>query len=152
LIFLFGGYNADEDHPSSDLIAVDVDRLIWWVVEVRGKVEGGNIKPRINPAMTAIGNRIYIFSGITQYMDESEHEPEHLRSYSIVEYDPESRHWQWELADMPYPDTVPPGQIFEDCIPVHDGKQILLTPGRRIPKDVSKVTPYICLSPDKFFN
>ena len=139
LMFLFGGYNGDEDHPSSDLIAIDIDRLIWWVVQVAGKVEGGNIAARIDPAMTAIGNKIYIFAGITAYDDN----PEHLNSYSVAEYDLESRSWRWELADIPYTDVVPPNHIFGDCIPVYDGKKILLTPGRRKATDVSDyVTSY----------
>ena len=57
IIFLFGGYDGDEDQPSSKLIAIGVDRLIWRIVEAGGQVEGGNITPRVNPAMTvtAIG-------------------------------------------------------------------------------------------------
>ena len=39
---------------------------------------------------------------------------------------------------MPYSDVVPPGRIFEDYIPIHDGKMILLTPGRQKAEDVSE--------------
>ena len=39
---------------------------------------------------------------------------------------------------MPYSNVVPPGRIFEDYIPIHDGKMILLTPGRQKAEDVSE--------------
>ncbi|KAF8961443.1 hypothetical protein BDZ97DRAFT_1829342 [Flammula alnicola] len=141
LLLLFGGERysdivdplAKDDanyrcHACSDLIAVDVVKKEWWVV----KVEGGQIAPRINPVMVVVENKIFIFGG---YKENGPNDtPDYLDSYSIAKYDHEAETWKWIASDRPYPDHVS-GTIFGAGVPVYDGMQILLTPGRRKPTD-----------------
>ena len=119
-IFLIFGGRDIADKTSSDLIALDVDSLEWWVVHV----DGGPVMPRRAADMT---DRLYIFGG--------DYEPNRddnnlLESFSIAEYRHSTDRWTWVVLDEPYPGHVPSLGYQCSIAPVYGGKKILLLPGR----------------------
>jgi hypothetical protein len=136
-IFIFGGFSVEEDKSVSTLIAVDVDHREWWYVPV----DGGPVSGRIKPVVVAVDQRIYIFGGDRQYFKAN---PQSLRSYSIALYQPAHRQWTWEACDIPYPDFIPPDQVFGAGIAIYNGKKIMLTPGK--PVCHNKVRNLLCTS------
>ncbi|KAJ6464178.1 hypothetical protein C8R47DRAFT_1156650 [Mycena vitilis] len=126
LLLLFGGQvnGTDENDPgevSNDLIAVDVDRSVWWVVDI----VGGPVAARVQSRIIVVDNRFFIFGGKT-YEEEQYSSTE---SYSIAGYD--HKHWTWEVRDVPYPPHVPALGFCCDAMAVQDGDspKILLTVG-----------------------
>lgn len=122
-LMLFGGYDQATSETSSSLIAVDVDRLSWWWV----RPQGVPVISRFSPTMVAIKNRLYIFGGLQNDVV--------LKSYSIIEYADGA--WQWIERDRHacYPDgsELPsePFALTASAVALYDGKQVLLTPGRK---------------------
>lgn len=116
---IFGGH--DGENPTADLIAVDVEALIWWFVDVQGT----QIRPRMTASMVAIENKIFIFGGRDEFDDKTPA----IRTYSIAKYDPQTR-WTWTVSDMPLPPDLPLLCSGLQAIPVYNGQKILLTQGR----------------------
>ncbi|KAJ6453580.1 hypothetical protein C8R45DRAFT_847062 [Mycena sanguinolenta] len=116
---LFGGH--DTDNPTSELIAVDLDLLIWWVVEVQGTP----LRARMSASMVAVDNRLFIFGGRDDFAGNAPV----IRTYSIAEYNPRTR-WTWRVSDAPLPPDLPPLGYLIQSVPVFNGKKILLTQGR----------------------
>ncbi|KAJ7766332.1 hypothetical protein DFH07DRAFT_881336 [Mycena maculata] len=116
---LFGGH--DSDNPTADLIAVDLEDLIWWFVDIQGTP----IRPRMSASMVATGHQIFIFGGRDRFDDDA---PE-IRTYSIAKYDPRTR-WTWTVSDGPLPPDLPFLGYSIQATTVHDGQKILLTRGR----------------------
>ncbi|KAJ7016724.1 hypothetical protein C8F04DRAFT_716868 [Mycena alexandri] len=119
ILFIFGGQvnGLDEHDPgemSSELIAIDVDALKWWVVDVAG----GAVAPRIESALVVVDDEIFIFGGRT-YVD-GELEPN--RSYSICTL--KAGRWTWDVRDE---SEIPLGQCW-DAVVVQEGdaQKILL--------------------------
>jgi hypothetical protein len=135
-IFIFGGYSVEEGKAVSSLIAVDVDHLEWWYVEV----EGGRVAGRIHPVVVAIDQRIFIFSGYGRF---SKPDPRSFRSYSIAAYQPALRRWTWEARDVSYPGSIPPNQVFGAGIAVYGGKKIMLVPGKLYYQDKARKSYFI---------
>ena len=121
-IAIFGGYDADAERARSEIIILDPAKREWWTL----KIQGEGVGPRISPAVVAIGNCIYVFSGYRQFGDD----PQPYNSYSIAEYFPDRGFWQWSTRDEPYSGSVPAGQAFQEACSVYNGTKILLTPGR----------------------
>ena len=120
IFFIFGGRDIANERISSDLIAIDVDKLEWWVVHI----DGGPIAPRRAADMTVIGNKLYIFGG------DNEDDDNLLESFSIAEYCDKTDRWTWVVRDEPYPDHVPYLGYQSSIATVYGGKKILLMPGR----------------------
>ncbi|KAJ6632130.1 hypothetical protein B0H10DRAFT_2426970 [Mycena sp. CBHHK59/15] len=118
-LFLFGGH--DSQNPTSDLIAIDLDLSTWWFVDVQGTP----ISPRMAACMVVISNRLFIFGGRTQFDDNSPA----IRTYSIAEYNPQTR-WTWTVSDGPLPPDLPLLGYNIQATPVYGGQKILLTQGR----------------------
>ncbi|PBK90752.1 hypothetical protein ARMGADRAFT_1082475 [Armillaria gallica] len=103
-IFMFGGYDIDEEVVSSRLIAIDLDDVQWWYVEI----EGDDVCGRINASMASLG----------------------IASYSIDEYTDHRWKWMSGRRDRDYDAHVPPLGFGGRALSVHGGRKILLTPGR----------------------
>ncbi|KAF7366915.1 hypothetical protein MSAN_00950200 [Mycena sanguinolenta] len=116
---LFGGH--DTDNPTSDLIAVDLKLLIWWVVEIQGTP----LRARMSASMVAVDNRLFIFGGRDDFAGDAPV----ICTYSIAEYNPRTR-WTWRVSDAPLPPDLPPLGYLIQSVPVFNGKKILLTQGR----------------------
>ncbi|KAJ7870161.1 hypothetical protein B0H14DRAFT_2726315, partial [Mycena olivaceomarginata] len=119
-MFLFGGYDPESQAPTANLIAIDLDLLIWWYADVCGTP----IVPRMSATMVAIKNRLFIFGGRTQWKDDSPA----IATYSIAIYDPQSQ-WTWAISDEFMPPETPPLGYGIQAIPIDDGEKILLTRG-----------------------
>lgn len=115
--FLFGGY--DTENSTSELIAVDLDLLIWWFVDVQGTP----LRPRLSASMVAVDNRLFIFGGRENFDSPG------IRTYSIAEYTPRTR-WTWRVSDAPLPPDLPLLGYGIQSTPVFNGQKILLTRGR----------------------
>ncbi|KAK0460700.1 uncharacterized protein EV420DRAFT_1306669 [Desarmillaria tabescens] len=121
-IFMFGGFDVDEEAVSSRLIAIDLDDSQWWYVEV----EGGDVCGRMNASMIGINNKLFIFGGRASYDKESLG----MASYSIAEYTNHRWNWMSGRRDRAYDAHVPPLGFGGRALSVHGGRKILLTPGR----------------------
>ncbi|KAF9554988.1 hypothetical protein CPC08DRAFT_148943 [Agrocybe pediades] len=127
-IFVFGGYDCNEDQVSSNTIIINLERLEWWRQPIKGK---GSPKARLCPAVVAIESRVYIFGGYGAY----EGDPDACYSYSIAEWRPSEgpevcSKWRWEVQDVPYHGQMPCQAVVGQAISVFGGKKIFLTPGR----------------------
>ncbi|KAJ7476912.1 hypothetical protein B0H11DRAFT_2031175 [Mycena galericulata] len=116
---LFGGH--DGQNPTSDLIAIDLDLLIWWFVDVQGT----QIRPRMAASLVAIGNQLFIFGGRDQFGDNAAP----IATYSTAKYEPRTR-WTWTVSDQPMPPDLPLLGYNIQATPVYDGQKILLAQGR----------------------
>lgn len=119
-MFIFGGYDAALEKPHSDAIMVDLEKHAWWFFPIK------STSARIGPSVVAIENKVYIFGGYRQFGDN----PKPYDSFSIAEYLPDRRIWQWAAQDEPYSAPVPVGHVFGRACSVYNGTKILLTPGR----------------------
>ncbi|KAF9480832.1 hypothetical protein BDN70DRAFT_992427 [Pholiota conissans] len=137
-IALFGGCN-EAAKATSELIIVDPKNRQWWTAKFKGEVR---VSPRINPAVVAIGDRIYIFGGHRKF-DVWDQQPCH--SYSVAQC-LSKVNWQWLTCDHPYPDWVqlPPGQCFKWACALYDDTKILLTPYRHADEEAIDFTPENC--------
>ncbi|KAJ7243581.1 hypothetical protein B0H12DRAFT_1188503 [Mycena haematopus] len=121
---LFGGHNAR--NPTSELIAVDLDLLIWWVVDVQGKTPQGKTPlARMSASMVAVDNRLFIFGGRYDFADNAV-----IHTYSIAEYNPGTRRWTWEVSDTPIPTQIPSMGYLTESVSVLNGQKILLMQGK----------------------
>jgi hypothetical protein len=120
-MLLFGGRNKRK--LSSDLIAVNLDELTWFTIQV----EGASPTPRRSSSMAAIGNRVFIFGGVGL---SGGSENKILNTYCVAEYSNHDMKWRWIVRDEPYPDHVPPLGWDLTATSVYGGKKILLTAGR----------------------
>ncbi|KAF9473617.1 hypothetical protein BDN70DRAFT_964168 [Pholiota conissans] len=100
-VALLGGYDAKSEQVRSNIIIIDPAKREWWTLSI----EGEGVAPRISPAIVAIGNCIYVFSGYRRFGDD----PQPYDSYSIAEYFPEREVWRWSTRDQPYSGSIPPG-------------------------------------------
>ena len=138
IIFIFGGFNIDEDKAVSTLIAVDVINLEWWYVNV----EGGNVAGRINPVVVAAEQKLFIFSGYRKF---SKTDTKPFQSYSIATYQLDLHRWQWEARDVPNSGSIPPDHhIFSAGMAVYNGKKILLTPGKLYYSEEKEASHFYC--------
>jgi hypothetical protein len=142
IIFIFGGYDIDEDKAVSTLIAVDVEHLEWWYVTV----EGGHVAGRINPVVVAAEQKLFIFSGYRKFSKTDTKND--FRSYCILSYQSDLRRWQWEARDVPNPGSMPSDyQVFGAGMAVYNGKKILLTPGKDYQEEF-EARHFYCTSDD----
>ncbi|KAJ7639773.1 hypothetical protein DFH06DRAFT_641775 [Mycena polygramma] len=126
LLLLFGGQvnGTDENDPgevSNELIAVDVDRSVWWVVDL----VGGPVAARVESHLIVVDDRFFVFGGKTY--EEGQYRS--TESYSVAEY--ANNRWTWQVRDVPYPQDVPPLGFSCDAVAIQDGDspKILLTAG-----------------------
>lgn len=131
-MFVFGGHDPITNQVTSDLIAINVDDLSWWYV----KIEGGPITGRIQSALVALDNRLYIFGGKKKF-NTAGHSPS-FASYSAAEYVADQG-WRWILRDQLYPPGLPSLGAGGKAIPVFGNKKILLTSGRLGDYEVRRV-------------
>jgi hypothetical protein len=127
-LLLFGGRNKET--LSRDLIAVNLDELTWFIVQV----EGASVLPRQSSSMVVIDNRLFIFGGIGL---SGRRDNEILNSYCVAEYSNHDTKWRWIVRDEQYPDHIPSLGQDSRAISVYGGKKILLTAGRDSDLDVS---------------
>ncbi|KDR73674.1 hypothetical protein GALMADRAFT_158153 [Galerina marginata CBS 339.88] len=111
--------------PSSALffIRVGVEKPYWWHEDD----VGGQVQPRVNPLIVAIGKKVFVFGGTKKLAKSDKDKPEQIFSFSVLEMDDKARKWIWTHRDIPYGVT---NLIFDDLTPVYDQSVILLTPGR----------------------
>jgi len=121
-MLLFGG--RIKKTLSSELIALDIHELTWFVVQM----EGASVVSRMSPIMVTIDRRIFIFGGCGE-------DGEILNTYCVAEYTQPK--WRWIVRDEPYPGHVPSLGLDLDAASVFGGKKILLTAGRDNDADVS---------------
>ncbi|KAF8953071.1 hypothetical protein BDZ97DRAFT_635746 [Flammula alnicola] len=126
-ILIFGGFDCDKNEPSSKVIMIDPEEKEWWFL----KFDGEDVGPRLNPAMVAVNNKMYIFGGYEKVGND--HRP--CRSFSIAECKPEGV-WHWEVRDAPISPSIPQGHMFGQAIPVYNGMKILLGPGTLMNKPI----------------
>lgn len=123
----FGGRLGIEGSPSQDLVALDLDSLIWSIVPIQGNA----VRGRMSATMVVIGQQIFIFGGLGLNNTTSEYEV--LNSFFVAECTCDENYgsWAWLVRDQDYPTGVP-SLGFDNLqgIPVYDGKKILLTSGR----------------------
>ncbi|KAJ7720805.1 hypothetical protein B0H16DRAFT_1603945 [Mycena metata] len=126
VLFIFGGQvngtdRNDRGEVSSELIAIDVDRLRWWVVDVAG----GAVAPRLQSTLVVVKDQLLIFGGKT-YVDG---QFESIESYSVCTL--EGGQWTWDVRDEHYPDHVPLLGFCCDAVVVEDdnNQKIILTVG-----------------------
>ncbi|KAF8953067.1 hypothetical protein BDZ97DRAFT_1930033 [Flammula alnicola] len=119
-ILIFGGFDCDKNEPSSKVIMIDPEEKEWWYL----KFDGEDVGPRINPAVVAVDNKMYIFGGYQTFGND----PRPYRSFSIAECKPEGV-WHWEVRDAPISPSIPRGHVFGNAISVYNGTKILLGPG-----------------------
>ncbi|KAJ7507122.1 hypothetical protein B0H11DRAFT_1970350 [Mycena galericulata] len=125
ILLLFGGQingtNKDDlGEVSNELIAVDVDKLRWWVVDVAG----GVVAARCESQLVVVDNQFFIFGGKT-YIDGQFHR---MESYCIATL--KNNQWTWDVRDAPYPAHVPPlGSCDATTILDGESPKILLTVG-----------------------
>lgn len=122
-IFFFGGCDLDTTIPSSQVIIVNLQAREWWY-ERFDRVP----LPRIDPAIVAIQDKVYIFGGYRSY----EEDPQACYSYSIAEWNvtPQGSRWSWVEVDVPYPPPLSQTTCIGQAISVYEGKVIFLAPGR----------------------
>ncbi|KAL0951869.1 hypothetical protein HGRIS_008529 [Hohenbuehelia grisea] len=118
---IFGGWPNEPDTPAaSDFIVIDVDHLTWSIMEPIGSRAVGRLSPKI----VCIDNCLYIFGGST--LNER-----NLNTYSIAEYNPQSREWKWVVADKRFPNAIPTlGKGAFEALPIFNNTKILLMRGR----------------------
>ncbi|KAF8208118.1 Alpha/Beta hydrolase protein [Mycena galopus ATCC 62051] len=122
LLLLFGGQldglneQASGD-TSNELLAIDVDHLKWWVVEVAG----GPVAARAAARLVIVDDQLFIFGGETQQQSNE--------SYSVASF--ANHRWTWDVRDEPYPADVPALGSSCDAVTIQDGdtQKILLTVG-----------------------
>ncbi|KAF7343368.1 hypothetical protein MVEN_01769100 [Mycena venus] len=109
LLLLFGGQinglkTDDLGEVSNELIAIDVDTLKWWVVDVAG----GRVATRVEA-------HLLIF--------------ESTESYCVARF--ADYKWAWEVRDERYPSHVPLLGFCCNAVAIQDGdaQKILLTVG-----------------------
>lgn len=126
ILFLFGGQinGTDEDdlgEVSNELIAIDVDNLKWWIVDVAG----GEVATRLEARLVVVDDQLFIFSGKT-YINERFQPTE---SYNMATF--RNRQWTWDVRDVPYPAHVPALGFCCGAATIRDGDtpKILLTVG-----------------------
>lgn len=128
-VLLFGGHDFEKDQVMSDLIAIDVDDMAWWYVNI----EGGPVKGRIQSALVAIDHRIFIFGGKNKF-NQKGHSPS-FSSWCMAEYTA-GKGWRWVVCDQDYPPGLPSLGAGGKAIPIFGNKKILLTAGRSGDKEV----------------
>ncbi|KAJ7140061.1 hypothetical protein C8R43DRAFT_1018808 [Mycena crocata] len=123
---LFGG-SDDARNVKSDMIAVDLDLLTWWVVNVQGNPIHP-IRPRLSASMVAINDRLFIFGGRDEFEDDYDppRPPPLIPTYSIAHYTAQTG-WRWQFSDLPAPLNL--GYSIQ-ATPVYNGQKILLMQGR----------------------
>lgn len=130
-IILFGGYDLDEEEATSRIIVVDPQNQLWW----EASTEGGPVFPRINPAIIAMKNRLYVFGGYENYRGD----PQNISKYSIALFTPKGGIWTWEYCDEEYGNDSRDGRRvnsnFASATSICGGSKILLTPGKSRPTD-----------------
>ncbi|KAJ3515851.1 hypothetical protein NLJ89_g1494 [Agrocybe chaxingu] len=122
-IFIFGGFNEDQNEASSRTVVINLECNEWFYLQF----QGGSVIGRIRPAVVAINAKVFVFGGYTRF-DETDPGPHN--SYSVAEYFPDEHVWRWVVQDAAYSNLIPRNQAFEQAIPVYSGTKILLTPGR----------------------
>jgi hypothetical protein len=126
-MFLYGGHDCDTDTVKGDLIAVDLDHLMWWFVPIDPGV------PRFAACMVAVGQSLYIFGGC-RHSAQGEGEEDIIRSFSVVEYVTETGTWNWQIPERGY--DIDLGYDIGGMA-VFEGQKILLLAGRNNNKEVS---------------
>ncbi|KAJ7920363.1 hypothetical protein B0H13DRAFT_1484523, partial [Mycena leptocephala] len=119
-MFLFGGYDPRSKSVTADLIAINLDLLLWWYVDVRGSP----VVPRTSASMVATRNRIFIFGGRSKFEDDCPG----ISTYSIAVYNSQVES-MWAVSDRPLPSALPPLGYSIRAIPINEGAEILLTRG-----------------------
>lgn len=126
ILLLFGGQvnglkPDDLGEVSNELIAIDVDHLKWWVVDVAG----GPIASRVEARLIVVDDQLFIFGGKTSAGEQLESN----ESYSVASF--ANYHWTWDVRDEPYPAHVPALGFCCDAVAIQDGdtQKILLTVG-----------------------
>ncbi|TFK32387.1 hypothetical protein BDQ12DRAFT_502421 [Crucibulum laeve] len=121
---IFGGYDAEKECTTSELIAVDLDSLEWFYIPV----SGGSVANRTSAEIIAIRNHLFVFGG----RKEPNNRAPPYASYSVIEYNPNVGTWSWELCDQPFPfsRTAHPLGYNIVATAIYAGKKILLTPGQ----------------------
>ena len=123
-MLLFGG--RIKKKLSSDLIAVNLEDLTWFIVQV----DGDPVTPRMASSMVTVDNRVFIFGGVGS-RDET------LDNFCVAEYTTHDMKWRWVVRDEQYPRHVPSLGMGLEAISVYGGKKILLLAGRDDDQDVS---------------
>jgi hypothetical protein len=121
---LFGGLEKEGAPVSTQLIAIDIDSKKWWYIDV---TLSRQLSPRLNACAKMIGNRLHLFGG--QRRNETTDRLTPMRSFSVAEFDMDSKKWEWIVYDQPYPVHVPNLGCYGDLIPLPGEEKILLTPG-----------------------
>ncbi|KAJ7826531.1 hypothetical protein B0H13DRAFT_2120839, partial [Mycena leptocephala] len=119
-MFLFGGYDPRSKSVTADLIAINLDSLLWWYVDVRGSP----VVPRMSASMVATRNRIFIFGGRSKFEDDCPG----ISTYSIAVYNSQVES-TWAVSDRPLPSALPPLGYSIRAIRINEGAEILLTRG-----------------------
>ncbi|KAK7042509.1 hypothetical protein R3P38DRAFT_3448567 [Favolaschia claudopus] len=108
VLLLFGGQvnglKTDDDGPdgpgevSNEMLAIDVDNLKWWVIDIAG----GRVSPRVQARMLVVDDSLFVFGGQTYDGDVRLAANE---SYCIASYN--NYAWTWDVRDEPYPAHTP---------------------------------------------
>jgi len=141
-IFLFGGWDLDNEKASRRLILVNVTDLEWCYAPLPAME---NMVGRISPTVVFIKSKLYIFGGNRDFGDSINPDP--CFSYSIANILLEEKGWTWEVIDVPYEEPAK-SLVFAYAIPIYNDTKILLTPGRATAAG-NKVSTICCSSQSK---
>ncbi|KAK7059469.1 hypothetical protein R3P38DRAFT_3167868 [Favolaschia claudopus] len=126
-MFLFGGFDAAKQTPTSTLIAIELDALVWYHV----CFPGPSVLPRLSATMVAVKNQLIIFGGRTEYRDDSPT----LSTFSIAAFD-SCAGWTWTRLDRTFPPNLPRLGYGMQATLIDNSACVLLTGGW--PFDLSK--------------
>ncbi|KAK6987841.1 hypothetical protein R3P38DRAFT_3099082 [Favolaschia claudopus] len=119
-MFLFGGFDAAKQTPTSTLIAIELDALVWYHV----CFPGPSVLPRLSATMVAVKNQLIIFGGRTEYRDDSPT----LSTFSIAAFD-SCAGWTWTCLDRTFPPNLPRLGYGMQATLIDNSACVLLTGG-----------------------
>jgi hypothetical protein len=133
VILIFGGQvngmdKNDLGEVSGEMIAIDVDRCKWWVVDIAG----GPVKPRVDANLLVIGDQLFLVGG-RDYVDG---EFQWVKSYSVATL--KNNHWAWTTRDTAFSADVQALGVCDASVAIEDGNspKILLMFNERPDIDV----------------
>ncbi|KAJ7857045.1 hypothetical protein B0H13DRAFT_2672830 [Mycena leptocephala] len=137
VILIFGGQvngmdQNDLGEVSGEMIAIDVDRCKWWVMDIAG----GPVTPRVDADLIVVGDQLFILGG-REYVDG---EFRWVKSYSVATL--KNNHWAWTTRDAAFPADVQALGVCDAGVAIEDGNspKILLMFNQRADIDVDSWT------------
>jgi hypothetical protein len=127
LLLLFGGQingtdTNDLGAVSNEMLAIDVERKRWWVLDITG----GQVTARVDSLLVVIGKQLFIFGGKNYVGGHFNW----VNSYSIASFADDGQ-ITWDACDIPLPPNIQAIGVCCGAVVIQDGdtSKILLTVG-----------------------